>query len=233
MPDFSLEEQIQKRFVIGVDEAGCGPWAGPVVAGAVLFLTYSLPSYLEDLLDDSKKMSAVKREKAYKALLQAEKEGALIFASAFSSVDEIDQLNIRQAALTAMERAAHKIIPLIQRTHENPSLFPQQKEEANSLSNALKDLHILADGTGKPGLECSVTSVVKGDSKSLSIAAASIVAKVERDKEMHRLALLYPGYGWEKNAGYGTKQHQVALDELGITPHHRQSFAPIRQRLAS
>ena len=205
MPDFSFEIQTGKQYVVGVDEAGCGPWAGPVVAGAVLFLKRPAPESLRALLDDSKKLSTLKREKAYEALLAAQEEGLLLLSSAFASIEEVDHLNIRQAALTAMTRAVSGL-----------TIPPE---------------HALVDGTGKPDLVCPMTLVVKGDGQSLSIAAASIIAKVERDREMKRLSTLYPGYGWEKNSGYGTKAHQAALDKLGVTPHHRKSFAPIRNRL--
>tara|TARA_A100000171_G_scaffold36532_1_gene35247 strand:+ start:71 stop:694 length:624 start_codon:yes stop_codon:yes gene_type:complete len=207
MPDFSFEEKTGETLVAGVDEAGCGPWAGPVVAGAVLFLDRSLPKTLNTLLDDSKKLTPLKRETVYQALADGEEEGRLVFASAMASVDEIDHLNIRQAALTAMQRAVEAL--------------------------TIKPSYALVDGTGKPKLECPLLSLIKGDSLSCSIAAASVIAKVERDREMKRLAALFPGYGWERNAGYGTKAHQEALDSLGVTPHHRRSFAPIRKRLAA
>lgn len=224
MPDFSLERQRGEKSVVGVDEAGCGPWAGPVVAGAVTFHSYDLPSYLQSVLDDSKKMTALKREKAYQLLLQAQEEGVLSFASASVSVDEIDTLNIRQAALSAMAKAVTKLL-------EGGDSSYQRRPEGVAWSSLVDHVHLLVDGTGKPNLDHPMTLVIKGDAQSLSIAAASIIAKVERDQEMKRLASLFPGYGWEKNAGYGTKQHQTALDRLGVTPHHRKSFAPIRQRL--
>lgn len=206
MPDFSWEDHAQKALVVGVDEAGCGPWAGPVVAGAVVFIERTLPQHLSLLLDDSKKLSSLKREKAYQSLCAAQEAGALYISSAMTSVAEIDALNIRQAALLAMSRAVQGL-----------PFLPE---------------YALVDGTGVPDLACPTRALIKGDGRSFSIAAASIVAKVVRDAEMRRLGALYPGYGWEKNAGYGTKAHQHALDTLGVTPHHRKSFAPIRQRLA-
>ena len=189
----------------GVDEAGCGPWAGPVVAGAVVFTQEAFGSPLMHLLGDSKKLSEKKRLAAVEALQEAAALPCplLTFGIGSASVQEIDALNIRQARFLAMTRALAQL-----------SVKPQV---------------ILLDGT--KGLEATVPviPIVGGDGQSVSIAAASLLAKVARDGEMDRLAESYPEYGWERNKGYGTPQHQEALRRHGTTPHHRQSFKPIAQ----
>ena len=182
--------------VAGIDEAGRGPLAGPVVAAAVILDPDQIPAGL----DDSKKLPAKRREALF-ATLQA---GA-ITAVGIASVDEIDRLNILQASLLAMTRAIEAL--------------PR------------RPVHSLVDGPHAPAGIGPVTPVIKGDGRSLSIAAASIVAKVTRDRIMTELAHSHPGYGWERNAGYGTQAHRSAIKSLGITPHHRRSFAPIRNML--
>lgn len=213
MPDFSLEQEFQRDLggnpgakVIGLDEAGRGPWAGPVVAAAVWLNPDTLPSQLRDGLDDSKKLSAKARENLFEALLALAPEQAAI-GWGEAAVEEIDALNILQASLLAMQRAAA------------------------ALSIAAEAA--LVDGRQTPALPCPARPVVKGDSRSLSIAAASIVAKVSRDRAMALLAAQHPGYGWERNQGYGTAEHRAGLDRLGVTAAHRRSFRPIREALAS
>ncbi len=213
MPDFSLEQEFQRDLggnpgpkVIGLDEAGRGPWAGPVVAAAVWLNPDTLPSPLRDGLDDSKKLSAKARENLFEALLALSPEQAAI-GRGEAAVEEIDALNILQASLLAMQRAAA------------------------ALSIAAEAA--LVDGRQIPSLPCPARPVVKGDSRSLSIAAASIVAKVSRDRAMALLAAQHPGYGWERNQGYGTVEHRAGLDRLGVTAAHRRSFRPIRDALAS
>jgi len=201
MPDFSIEDDARNngyQIIAGVDEAGRGPWCGPVVAGAAILDPATLPEDLLKGLDDSKKLKAEKRE----ALLERLKEHAIIGVGE-ASVEEIDQFNILAATMMAMKRAVDNLKTPV-------------------------DLALI-DGNRTPDLDCPAQAIVKGDGKSLSIAAASIVAKVTRDKIMEELADAYPGYGWEKNAGYGTKAHQEALAAHGVTPHHRKSFAPIRR----
>jgi ribonuclease HII len=199
MPDFALEDSALAEIgpgalIAGVDEVGRGPWAGPVVAAAVILKR----EYVPDGLDDSKALSKARRE----ALFEAIQEHAIIgYGSA--SVEEIDDINILQASLLAMTRAVEAL-----------GVAP----------------HIaLIDGNRAPRLACPARPVVKGDSRSLSIAAASIIAKVTRDRLMADLACEHPAYGWERNAGYGTREHQEALRLVGICPHHRKSFAPIRE----
>ena len=195
MPDYSLERQAGGR-VAGVDEAGRGPWAGPVVAAAAILDYPTLPGSLRRRLDDSKKLSAKTRES-----LLAELEGCAEIGVGMADPREIEALNILQATMLAMRRACDAL--------------PRRPDFA------------LVDGNRAPALACPCRTVVKGDALSLSISAASIVAKVTRDRLMKTLADDYPGYGWERNAGYGTAEHRAALERLGITPHHRRSFAPI------
>ena len=201
MPDFSLECDVQ-GIVAGIDEAGRGPWAGPVVAGAAILDRETLPDFLLNGLDDSKVLSAVRREFLFEELC---KSSAATLGVGLASVEEIDTLNILQATLLAMSRAL------------------------NDLKCSV-DL-ALVDGNKAPKLPCAIRTIVKGDSRSLSIAAGSIVAKVTRDRLMAGLAQDFPGYGWETNQGYGTAAHKVGLERLGVTPHHRKSFAPIRKAL--
>jgi ribonuclease HII len=201
MPDLSYESTID-GVVTGIDEAGRGPWAGPVVAAAVVLNTQTLSQELIDGLDDSKRLNKKKRELLF-ALLPAHAS----IGVGMSEPAEIDEINILQATLAAMARAV-----------ANLDVQPD---------------HALVDGTQAPSLPCDVTCVVKGDGKSLSIAAASIVAKVTRDRLMAELAKRHPGYGWERNAGYGTAEHQAALAALGVTDAHRKSFKPILKILGS
>ena len=200
MPDFSLEDRFPGP-VAGLDEVGRGPWAGPVVACAVVIDRTRFPASLGAELDDSKKLSAAKRE-----ALHADLTACVDHAIGDASVEEIDRLNILAASHLAMRRA-----------------FDGLKSDVYCA---------LVDGNRDPGLGVRTLTVVKGDSKSLSIAAASIIAKVHRDRIMADLAVDHPGYGWETNAGYGTKAHRTGLSALGITPHHRQSFAPIRKLIS-
>ncbi len=185
--------------VAGVDEVGRGPLAGPVVAAAVVFPT-GVPRKLAALLDNSKKLSAEQRLAAFEALRSS---GRAEIAVAAASVAEIDRLNILRAALLAMCRAVARL--------------PMPPDLA------------LVDGNMPPALTCPVRCVVGGDARCLSIAAASIVAKVVRDRAMARLAVRWPGYGWETNVGYATEFHRAALLRLGPTRHHRPAFASVAQ----
>ena len=195
MPDFTLEEQAGV-VVAGVDEAGRGPWAGPVVAGAVILERASLPAELIDGLDDSKKLKPARRRDLFARL-----PGHALIGIGQASVAEIDESNILAATMVAMKRAVAGL-------------------------GAVPGLALI-DGNRAPDLACPCRCVVGGDGKSLSIAAASIAAKVTRDGIMAELAQSYPGYGWERNAGYGTKEHRDALKRLGVSVHHRRSFKPI------
>ncbi len=192
-PDFTFEQAVG-GIVVGLDEVGRGPLAGPVVAAAVILD----PSVRHEHLDDSKKLTAKRREVLAVQILATATVGI-----GQASVEEIDRLNILNAAMLAMERA-----------------YAALGRSADAA---------LVDGNRAPKLPCPVTCIVKGDGKSLSIAAASVVAKVHRDRIMTELAKQFPGFGWESNAGYGSAQHLVALARLGPTIHHRRSFAPVRE----
>ncbi|APX12992.1 ribonuclease HII [Tateyamaria omphalii] len=196
MPDFELEVRIGGR-VAGVDEVGRGPLAGPVTAAAVVLD----PACIPDGLDDSKKLTARKREAVWDAILDSADVSV-----AHASVREIEEMNILQASHLAMVRAVAGL-----RTRPD---------------------HLLIDGTMLPrGLAVQATPVVRGDARSLSIAAASIVAKICRDRIMVDLAQQHPGYGWETNMGYPSKSHRLALENLGPTPHHRRTFKPVHNML--
>lgn len=180
--------------VVGIDEAGRGPWAGPVVAAAVILKPERIPAGL----NDSKKLSARARDALYSDIAEHSIVGVGI-----ADVALIDARNILQATLFAMRAA---VIDL----DESPACA-------------------LVDGNRCPDLPCPAETLIKGDARSLSVAAASIIAKVTRDRMMAALAEKHPGYGWERNKGYGTREHAQAIAELGITPHHRRSFRPIRE----
>lgn len=196
-PDFERESRHGGR-VAGVDEAGRGPLAGPVVAAAVVFAA-GVPAWLRPLLNDSKALTPAARQTAFDAL----RTGGLVeIGVGAASVDEIARLNILRASLLAMRRAVLRLPRL-------PDLA-------------------LVDGNQAPDLPCPLQCCVGGDAASLSIAAASIVAKVVRDRAMARLAARYPAYGWLANAGYGTAAHRAALRRVGPCRHHRAAFGTVR-----
>lgn len=205
-PGWWLEAAAGGGRVAGVDEAGRGPLAGPVLAGAVLFAGPPPPA-LARLLDDSKKLDAACRERAFAALDAAAGAGLVRLAVGAASAREIGALNILRATHLAMARA-------VRRLGEVPDLA-------------------LVDGNAAPALPCPVRSVVGGDGLSLSIAAASILAKVVRDRAMRRLDGRWPGYGFAAHSGYPTAQHREALARLGPTPHHRRGFGPVERAWAA
>tara|TARA_B100001989_G_scaffold235387_1_gene196569 strand:- start:206 stop:916 length:711 start_codon:yes stop_codon:yes gene_type:complete len=221
IPDFALEDQ-HNGIVCGIDEVGRGPLAGPVVAACVI-----IPDHLRSLefipeIKDSKKLSLTKRNKLYELITQH-------FPYAISEISpkEIDEINILQASLKAMEQAFLSVSSRA-KSRDLKKISPCASLSRNDTFFAL------IDGNKIPAnLPCPAKAVVKGDSKSVSIAAASIIAKVHRDILMTKLALEFPHYGWERNAGYPTKDHIAALETHGITPHHRKSFAPVRRILES
>ena len=207
LPTFDYENQYPlNQLVVGVDEAGRGPWAGPVVAGAVIFFTRNLPDDLKPLIRDSKTLSRKQREQAFELIQKYEGE-LLHYAFGEASVEEIDCLNIQQATFLAMTRAVEAL--------------------------PLRAQYALVDGNRKPHFTCPVETIIKGDRFSISIAAASIAAKVTRDRLMDSLHEQFPEYGWITNSGYGTKIHQDALQIHGVTPHHRRTYAPIAKLLAA
>jgi len=204
MPDYALEfaNGAPLRSVVGLDEVGRGPLAGPVIAAALLFMTPPAED-LASMIDDSKKLTARRRDAAYRALMQT---ASVRIGLGAASVAEIGTINIGKACHLAMQRALHHL-----------GMMPDCA---------------LVDGNRLPDLECPAIAVVGGDRKSLSIAGASIIAKVTRDRLMTRLSERHNAYGWEKNAGYGTALHMAGLQKAGVTPHHRREFAPIRAHLA-
>ncbi len=193
-----------KRFMIegvpeaGCDEAGRGCLSGPVSCAAVILP----PDFNNDLLNDSKQLTARQRE-LLRPIIERE---ALAWAVVMVSPEEIDRINILNASITGMQRALDKL--------------------------AITPRHIIVDGNRfRPWRDVPYDTIVKGDATYMSIAAASILAKTHRDELMTRLAEEFPGYGWERNMGYPTKEHLAALDRMGLTPHHRRSYAPCQPRL--
>lgn len=185
----------------GLDEAGRGPLAGPVVAACVYVPVEKRGLGFWAEVNDSKKLTAKKRDSLFDHIREH-----CIYGIAEASVDEIDQMNILRASLLAMKRSF-------------------------DVMGGQPEWIALVDGNQKPPLSCTIQTVIKGDSISLSIAAASILAKVTRDRVMEDLCRQYPMYGWSKNAGYGTALHLSALRDHGITAHHRKSFAPLKGAL--
>ena len=192
-PDLSLERATGLARVAGVDEAGRGPWAGPVTAAAVVLDTDNIPAGI----DDSKKLGPDRREALFENITRSCEHGI-----GWASVEEIDELNILVATHLAMRRALDAL--------RKPP-----------------DMALIDGNRTPPDLPCPAQAIVKGDARSLSIAAASIIAKVSRDRVMRDLARLFKGYGWETNMGYGTRAHQLSLLRNGVTPHHRRSFKPV------
>ncbi|HLY45386.1 MAG TPA: ribonuclease HII [Stellaceae bacterium] len=208
MPDFAIERSCAGR-VCGVDEAGRGPLAGPVVAAAVVIDRRRFRGEVRRVLDDSKALSRELREECYRALCAGVRSGSVSIGVGAASAREIDGINILRASLLAMRRA----VAALAMSPGPPGLAPDIA---------------LVDGNVAPALPCAVRTIVRGDALSFSIAAASVVAKVTRDRIMRALAQRYPGYGWETNVGYATAAHCDGIRRLGVTPHHRRSFEPVR-----
>jgi ribonuclease HII len=198
-PSFELEaaeHQLGSKPIAGVDEAGRGPWAGPVVAAAVILDPDKIPANI----DDSKVLDEESRAYLFKRIMKVAVVGVGI-----ADVERIDRENILGATLWAMAEAVAKL-----------SAAPKL---------------VLIDGNKAPRLPMQCRTIVKGDAKCLSIAAASIIAKVTRDRIMMQLARDYPGYGFERHKGYGTEEHQAAIEKLGISVLHRRSFRPVQLAL--
>ena len=187
--------RLNRKIICGVDEAGRGPWAGPVVAAAVIL---DRDDTIEGL-NDSKKLSAKVRERLFEEIV-----ARATVATAIVGCDKIERLNIRGASLYAMARAINGLC-------------------------VVPDVALIDGNALPPGLTIKARTMVRGDQRSGSIAAASIVAKVTRDRLMVHLAKSCPGYGFEAHKGYGTEQHREALALLGPSIHHRRNFAPIRE----
>ena len=198
MPDNLNERDIgwPKKLIAGIDEAGRGPWAGPVVSAAVILNEKNIP----DGLNDSKKLSEKKRLSLYSSIYNFHSVGVGI-----SSIEEIDSMNVLQATFLSIKRAVEDLNP--------------QPE------------YILVDGNLDPGLNFKTKCIIKGDSISISIAAASVIAKVTRDNLMLKLDKEFPNYNWKKNKGYGTAEHRNALELHGPCKYHRKSFSPINKML--
>lgn len=200
IPTFELEAAelaLAGGPIVGIDEAGRGPWAGPVVAAAVVLDPERIPQGI----NDSKSLTEDDREHLYAKITAS----ALAVGIGIGEVDRIDRDNILVATLWAMTEAVAGL-PI------SPRLA-------------------IIDGNRAPRLKCQTRPIIKGDAKCLSIAAASIIAKVTRDRMMTELALSCPGYGFERHKGYGTPEHKAALSRLGVTPYHRRSFKPVQLAL--
>lgn len=198
-PTFELEaaeHQLGFRPIAGVDEAGRGPWAGPVVAAAVILDPDRIPANI----DDSKALDEESRAYLFNRIMKV-----AIVGVGIAEVDRIDRDNILAATLWAMAQAIGQL-------GDTPKL-------------------VLVDGNKAPRVAMTTRTIIKGDAKCLSIAAASIVAKVTRDRIMTQMARDYPGYGFERHKGYGTPEHQAAIHKLGVSPLHRRSFKPVQLAL--
>lgn len=205
-PGLSYETELWqqgKRWVAGVDEVGLGCLAGPIVAAAVV-----IPPECDPItgVRDSKQMSAKQRDAAFSSV----QSQAVRVGIGVASIAEIEAINILQASYLAMNRALARVQPV---------------------GHALIDGRAIKREKIQTDVAPDYTTIVKGDAHSYAIACASVIAKVRRDRFMQRLAKKYPGYGWEKNAGYGTQQHRDALLELGVTPWHRRTYAPVKQAI--
>ena len=202
MPDFSIEEEFNAP-VIGLDEVGRGPLAGPVISCGCHFKNYTILNELKDFIVDSKKLSEKKRELSFKFLQNLKKQNIIDFHLGIANVEEIDNLNILEATKLSMKRVVDKF--------------------------NLKNAQLIIDGNFSLNYKSyKEQSIIQGDNKSLSIAAASIIAKVHRDRLMKKLSIKFQDFGWEKNAGYGTKKHIENIHRFGPTIHHRKTFEPIK-----
>jgi len=202
--NFDIEEKFG-NIVVGIDEVGRGPLAGPVIAAAVYINRSLWKNFLRNYpeiikINDSKKVSKKIRKKLYKILINI-----ISFGVGAASVKEIEEMNILQASLIAMERAY--------------------------ISLKIRADFVLVDGINVPKIKANVKALKNGDNKSISIASASIIAKVIRDNLMKKLSYKYPDFFWNENSGYGTKLHIDKIKLLGITPHHRKSFKPITKMI--
>ena len=202
--DFTLENYFGKK-VVGIDEVGRGPLAGPVLAAAVYIDRTLWNDYLKEYptiykINDSKKISKKNRKKIYDILINI-----ISYGIGASSVKEIEEKNILQATMLAMERAYESL-------------------------NINAEL-VLVDGINVPKINTKVKAIKNGDNKSISIASASIIAKVIRDNLMKKLSYKYPEFFWNENSGYGTKLHINKIKLFGISPHHRKSFKPITKMI--
>ena len=202
MPNFNIEKEFNNP-IIGIDEVGRGPLAGPVVSCACIFFDIKLNDKELFFIDDSKKLSQKKRIIAIKAIYKLKERKKIQFSLGMANVEEIDRYNILKATKISMRRAVKKL----------------NQPHTQLIIDGNIDLQI----ENYPS-----RGVNKGDQKSYSIAAASIIAKIHRDRYMNFLSKKYPSYNWSSNAGYGTKKHIDEIHRNGITIHHRKSFEPIK-----
>jgi len=207
LPNFTFEKTYN-QIVIGLDEVGRGPLAGPVVSCAFIFFDHSIDEKKLYFINDSKKLSQKKRNVALKEIYNLKNNKKIKYSLGMSSVQEIDKYNILEATKISMRRAVQKL--------------------------NLQSGQLIIDGNIDLGLSnYSSKSIIKGDQKSFSIAAASIIAKIHRDRYMKFLSYRYPDFNWSTNAGYGTKIHIEKIHKKGVTTHHRKSFEPIKSLIHS
>ena len=202
MPDFFIEKSFNKS-VVGIDEVGRGPLAGPVVSCAFIFFNIKINKKELLFIDDSKKLSKKKRSLAFKKIYKLKKLNLIKYSLGIATVEEIDKFNILEATKISMIRALKKL-------NVSPT-------------------NIIVDGKINLNIpQFSSTNIIKGDQKSYTISAASIIAKIHRDRYMKFLSFYYPIYDWTSKSGYGTKKHILEIKKNGITSHHRKSFEPIK-----
>lgn len=198
-PTFDIEDSYNLKLIAGIDEAGRGPLCGPVFSACALIVDRkSCPNEI----NDSKQITEKNREKIFEKVLKLEEEGKILFGIGEGSIEEIEEFNIRNATKLSMERAYKNLI------------------EKYSLSVDL----VIVDGNFVPNISTRAEFIIKGDEKSFSIATASIIAKVSRDRLLRKMDLEFPEYCWCKNKGYGTEEHINAIKKYGISKYHRKSF---------
>ncbi|HSQ98152.1 MAG TPA: ribonuclease HII [Rickettsiales bacterium] len=201
-PTFDIEDSYNLKLVAGIDEAGRGPLCGPVFSACALILDRTVCPVE---INDSKQITEKNREKIFNKILELESEKKIIFGIGEGSIEEIEEFNIRNATKLSMERAYKNLI------------------EKCSLSIDL----VIVDGNFVPDIQTKAEFIIKGDEKSVSIATASIIAKVTRDRLLRKMDLEFPEYNWVKNKGYGTSEHMKALKKYGLSKYHRKSFIHI------
>lgn len=199
IPNFEIENSYNYKIIAGIDEAGRGPLCAPVFSASVVILDKTL-NYTN--INDSKKITEEKRENIFNEILELEKNNKILFEIGEASVEEIDNINIRNATKLAMQRSYNN---LVNKYNIKPEL-------------------VLVDGNFIPDINTKAEYIIKGDQKSISIAMASIIAKVSRDRLIRSLHLEYPQYDWVNNKGYGTAKHIEAIKKYGLCKYHRKTF---------
>ena len=201
MLSFDIEDSYNLKNIAGIDEAGRGPLCGPVFSACAMVLKDFCPKNI----NDSKKITEKNREKIFEEILKLENDKKLLFGVGEASVEEIETINIREATKLSMKRAYENFVKKY---------------------NIKPDL-VLVDGNFIPLIDTKAEFIIKGDAKSISIATASIIAKVSRDRLLRQMDLEFPQYNWKKNKGYGTKEHIEAIKKYGLCKYHRKSFIHI------